>query len=58
MADLRITRLTAVGFIGLLIGTAVGAAEPDDELKSATVLSFLGHSEWLQGVPAGTLPSA
>jgi hypothetical protein len=55
MADLRITRWTAVGFIGLLVGMAVGAAEPEDELKSATVLSFIRHSEWLQGVPAGTI---
>ena len=55
MPNLRITRWTAVGLIGLLAEMAVGATEPEDELKSATVLSFIRHSEWLQGAPAGTI---
>ncbi|MCX6629819.1 MAG: YfiR family protein [Candidatus Solibacter sp.] len=41
--------------IGLLAGLAVAATEPEDELKSATVLSFLRHSEWLQGAATGPI---
>jgi hypothetical protein len=33
----------------------MGATEPEDELKSATVLSFVRHSEWLQDSQAGPI---
>jgi hypothetical protein len=56
MLKLRIARWRAgVGLIGLLAGFAVGAAEPEDELKSATVLTFVRHTEWLQGAAAGPI---
>src|SRR3954451_6832513 len=55
MANPRITRWTAVGLIGLFVGLAMGATEPEDELKSATVLSFVRHSEWLQDSQAGPI---
>jgi hypothetical protein len=56
MVNLRITRWwTGAGLIGLLAGFAVGAAEPEDELKSATVLTFVRHTEWLQGAAAGPI---
>jgi hypothetical protein len=56
MANPRITRWTAVGLIGFMAGMAGGATEPEDELKSATVLSFVRHSEWLQAAtPAGPI---
>ena len=57
MANLQIPRRwIGAGMISLLAGLAfaVGADEPEDELKSATVLTFVRHSEWLQG--AGTGP--
>jgi hypothetical protein len=42
---------------GLLAGLAfaAGPAEPEEELKSATVLSFVRHTEWLQGAGAGPI---
>jgi hypothetical protein len=45
------------GSLGLLAGLAfaVGAAEPEDELRSATVLSFLRHTEWLKGAQEGPI---
>jgi hypothetical protein len=55
MAHPRITRWTAVGLISFLAAMAIGAAEPEDELKSATVLSFLRHAEWLQASQAGPI---
>jgi hypothetical protein len=58
MVNLRLTRwLTGAGLICLLAGFAfaVGAAEPEDELKSATVLSFVRHSEWLQSAVTGPI---
>ena len=56
MRNQRITRWwTGAGLIVLLAGLTVGAAEPEDELKSATVLSFVRHSEWLQGATAGPI---
>jgi len=56
MVNLRITRWwIGAGLIGLLSGFAVGAAEPEDELKSATVLSFVRHTEWLQGAAEGPI---
>ena len=47
MANLQIIRCTVIGLVSLAAGMAVSAAEPEDELKSATVLSFVRHSEWL-----------
>ena len=55
MANPRITRWTAVGLISLMAGMAGGATEPEDELKSATVLSFVRHSEWLQDSQSGPI---
>jgi hypothetical protein len=56
MANLHISRWrTAAGLIGLLAGLAIAAAEPEDELKSATVLTFIRHAEWLQGAAAGPI---
>jgi hypothetical protein len=55
MANLQITRWTAIGLIGFLVGIGVGAAEPEDELKSATVLSFVRHSEWLRDSQEGPI---
>ena len=55
MANPRITRWTAVGLISLMAGMAGGATEPEDELKSATVLTFVRHSEWLQDSQAGPI---
>ena len=58
MVKLRISRWwMAAGWMGLLAGLAlaVGAAEPEDELRSATVLTFIRHSEWLQGAADGPI---
>ena len=55
MANPRITRWTAVGLISLMTGLAGGATEPEDELKSATVLTFVRHSEWLQDPQSGPI---
>jgi hypothetical protein len=55
MVNPRITRWTAAGLIGLLAGIAVGATEPEDELKSATVLTFVRHSEWLRDSQTGPI---
>lgn len=56
MGNLRITRWwTGAVWIGLLAAFAVGATEPEDELKAATVLSFLRHSIWLQDAAAGPI---
>ena len=58
MAKLRISRWwMATGWMGLLAGLAlaVGAAEPEDELRSATVLTFIRHAEWLQGAADGPI---
>ena len=55
MANPRITRWTAVGLISLMAGMAGGATEPEDELKSATVLTFVRHSEWLQDSQSGPI---
>ncbi len=49
------TRLIGAGLIGVLAGLAMGASEPEDELKAATVLSFVRHSVWLQGPTAGPI---
>lgn len=45
------------GLISLLAGSAygVGAPEPEDELRSATVLSFIRHTERLQGADTGPI---
>jgi hypothetical protein len=43
------------GLILLLAGFAAGATEPEDELKSATVLTFVRHAEWLQGALPGSI---
>ena len=46
MVNLHITRLwIGASLISLLAGFGVSATEPEDELKSATVLSFVRHSE-------------
>jgi hypothetical protein len=61
MVNLRIARWwIGAGWIGLLAGFAfaVGAAEPEDELKSATVLSFIRHSEWPQVAGDGPITVA
>ena len=58
MAKLRISRWwIGAGWIALLAGFAfaVGAAEPEDELRSATVLTFIRHAEWLQGAADGPI---
>ena len=56
MANLHITRWwIGAGLIGVLAGSTLGASEPEDELKAATVLSFVRHSEWLQGATAGPI---
>src|SRR5450432_4427193 len=56
MVNLHITRLwIGASLISLLAGFGVSATEPEDELKSATVLSFVRHSEWLQGVATGPI---
>jgi prepilin-type processing-associated H-X9-DG protein len=58
MVTLHIARWwIGASLIGLLAGFAfgLGAAEPEDELKSATVLSFVRHSEWLQGAATGPI---
>ena len=38
-----------------MAGMAIGATEPEDELKSATVLTFVRHSEWLQDSQSGPI---
>lgn len=56
MKNLRISRWwTGAALIGLLAGFAAGAADPEDELKAATVLTFVRHTVWLQGDPAGPI---
>src|ERR1035441_7106484 len=58
MVSLRMSRWwMGAGWMGLLAGLAlaVGAAEPEDELRSATVLTFVRHAEWLQGAGAGPI---
>ena len=57
MLNLRIFRWTTAGLISLVAGLAIvaGAAEPEDELKSATVLSFIRHSEWKHGATTGPI---
>ena len=56
MANSHITLgYTVTGLLSLFVGSACGAAEPEDELKSATVLSFVRHSEWIQHAQAGPI---
>ena len=56
MKNLRISRWwIGAGLIGLLAGLAAGAADPEDELKAATVLTFVRHTVWLQGDPTGPI---
>jgi hypothetical protein len=56
MVNLHIARWRiGAGLISLLAAFAVGATEPEDELKAATVLSFVRHTEWLQGAAAGPI---
>jgi hypothetical protein len=55
MANPRISRWMAVGLISFMAAMAVDATEPEDELKSATVLSFVRHSEWLQASHTGPI---
>ena len=43
------------GLISLLAGLAAGSVDPEDELKAATVLTFVRHTVWLQGVPTGPI---
>jgi hypothetical protein len=53
MVSLAISRWwIGAGLIGLLGGfaSAAGATEPEDTLRSATVLTFMRHTVWLQGV--------
>lgn len=56
MKNLRISRWSVgIALIGLLAGFAAQAADPEDELKAATVLTFVRHTVWLQGDPAGPI---
>ena len=56
MGNLRISRWwIGAGLIVLLAGFAAGAADPEDELKAATVLTFVRHTVWLQGAPTGPI---
>jgi hypothetical protein len=55
MANRRIIRWTALGLISIAAGMAVRGAEPEDELKAATVLSFVRHSEWLRESQTGPI---
>jgi hypothetical protein len=43
----------AVPLLGILRVLFATASEPEDEIKSAIVLSFLRYSEWSEPVPAG-----
>jgi hypothetical protein len=38
--------LTTLALLGLLAGSCAATSEPEDELKSAIVLSFLRYSDW------------
>lgn len=38
--------LTGLALFGLLVSSRANTSEPEDELKSAIVLSFLRYSEW------------
>ena len=56
MDNLRIPRWwLRAGLVVLLAGFAAGAADPEDELKAATVLTFVRHTVWLQGAPRGPI---
>jgi hypothetical protein len=58
MTNLRISRWwIGAGWVGLLAGFAfaIGAAEPEDELRSATVLTFIRHAEWRKGETEGPI---
>ncbi|SPE40360.1 conserved exported hypothetical protein [Candidatus Sulfopaludibacter sp. SbA3] len=46
--------LTGLALFGLLAGSRAATSEPEDELKSAIVLSFLRYSEWPHRASAGT----
>ena len=55
MATRRIIRWTVHRLNSLTAGMAVRGAEPEEELKSATVLSFVRHSEWLRESQTGPI---
>lgn len=56
MGNLRISRWwIGAGLVALLAGFAAAAADPEDELKAATVLTFVRHTVWLQGAPTGPI---
>jgi prepilin-type processing-associated H-X9-DG protein len=56
MGNLHISRWwIGAALTVLLAGFAAGAADPEDELKAATVLTFVRHTVWLQGDPAGPI---
>lgn len=55
MANLPITLWIAAGLISIVAGPVVRANEPQDELKAATVLSFVRHSAWLNRATAGPI---
>jgi prepilin-type processing-associated H-X9-DG protein len=56
MESMRIVRFSfGVGVICLLAGIALRASEPEDELRAATVLTFIRHAEWLQTAPVGPI---
>jgi hypothetical protein len=46
--------LLSLALFGLLVSSSANTAEPEDELKSAIVLSFLRYSEWPQPASADT----
>ncbi len=56
MKNLHISRWwLGAGLIALLAGLASAAADPEDELKAATVLTFVRHTVWLQGDLTGPI---
>ena len=46
--------LTSMALFGLLISSRAATTEPEDELKSAIVLSFFRYSEWPHPASADT----
>jgi prepilin-type processing-associated H-X9-DG protein len=56
MPKVQITRwLLGAAVVSSLAGLAVRAAEPEDELKAAAVLSFVRYAEWPQGAAEGPI---
>lgn len=55
---MRFRSIFALWILAEALSLPLRAGDPEDELKAATVLTFLRHAEWAQGPGAGPLTVA